>query len=180
MPPHPQAQDIASHVAYEIDMFFRTIERLARDLGKDVVEDNRRIETALLHARVIYDFLFTPPRPDLPDVSARHFFDDPSEWEGMPDTLCPYLKARREQLNRSVPHLSYDRLKYEKSKDWDLRTVATELKGAWESFLAALPPGRQRWLTLTRPPDMTPHPPFTDVSPTTATTITDVRTICPL
>ena len=176
---HPQAQVIASHVAYEIEMFFRTIDRLEHDLGKDVVEDNQRIEAALLHARVIYDFLFVLPRSGSPDVSARHFFDDPSMWEPKVTEHCPYLAERRERLNRSVPHLSYDRLNYEKDKDWDLHAAATELKGAWECFLAALPAERQQWFTVIRPPEATRSLPFTSVVLQHETAITDVRTIWP-
>lgn len=176
---HPQAQAIASHVAYEIEMFFRTIERLEQDVGRDVFEDNVRIEGALLHARVIYDFSFVLPRPNSPDVSARHFFDDPSLWEPNVADHCPYLTARRQRLNRSVPHLSYDRLEYEADEDWDLHAAATELKGAWEYFLAALPAERRQWFTFTRPPEVTRHVPFTSLVPRHETAITDVRTIWP-
>lgn len=179
MPPHPQAQQIATHIAYEVEMLFRTIDRLERDRGKDVVEDNRRIEAVLLHARVIYDFLFTDPRPSKPDVSAKHFFDSPKQWTGDPATLCPYLTAERERLNRSVPHLSYDRLQYEKSKSWDLHSVGSELKLAWEQFLAHLPAARRGWLTITRPPDPMPYPPFTDMLPRGSSCVTSVNTICP-
>lgn len=179
MPPHPQAQQIATHVAYEVEMFFRTIERLERDRGKDVIEDNRRIEAALLHSRVIYDFLFTEPRPNKPDVSAKHFFDSPNQWAVDAKTLCPYLTAERERLNRSVPHLSYDRLQYDKNKDWDLHLVGTELKVAWDQFLAALPGDRRQWLTLTRPPDPTQYLPFTDMLPRSTSCVTSVNTICP-
>jgi hypothetical protein len=176
---HPQAQPIASHVAYEIEMFFSTIDRLGRDLGRDVVEDNRRIEAVLLHARVIYDFLFVLPRSGFPDVSARHFFDDPSMWEPKVTEHCPYLAERRERLNRSLPHLSYDRLKYDEDKRWDLHATATELKGAWECFFAALPAERRQWFTFTRPPETPRSASFTSVWPQHETALTDVRTMWP-
>lgn len=180
MPIHQQAQQIAPHVAYEVESFFQSIERLERLRGQDVINDNHRIENALSHARVICDFLFAAPRGNCPDVSARHFFDNPSQWTAAPDNLCPYIKQHRERLNRSVPHLSYDRLQYEANKEWDLHTIASEIKNAWEFFLSALPSQRRQWFAPSTARQTGPYQPPANLCAKAESNITDVRTIRPM
>lgn len=116
LPIHHQAQNIARYVAYEVEMFFKTIDQLEHHQGQDDLDDNQRLENVLLHARVIYNFLFTTPHVSYPGVSARDFSDNPSHWFPGVDVHCPHLKQRRERLNRLVHHLSYDRIDYRQTR----------------------------------------------------------------
>ena len=176
---HPNAQRIANDVAYEVESFFQSLQRLERHLGADAVDDNQRLENVLLHARVIYDFLFVAPRNKHPDVSALHFFDNTGQWSGNPNTLCPYLTQRRERLNRSVPHLSYDRIAFESNKAWDLHTVATEIKNAWEFFLKQLAPARRQWFAPSTPPRTNQYQPPANLCAKSESQITHIQPIRP-
>jgi len=175
MPVHCQAQQIAPHVAYEVESFFKAIQGLETTGAGDATEMNQRIETALMHARVVYEFLFVPARPNCPDVSARDFFDHPSQWTAERKALCPYLTERKERLNRSVPHLSYDRLKYEQDEEWDLRKVATEIADGWESFLNQLPDERRSWFAPRAGSLTASYRPAANLCARTDSSVTDVR-----
>src|SRR5262249_33933657 len=98
-----------------------------------------------LHARSLYDFFFVPPRKNSPDVSIQQFFEDGQAWRPEPAQLCPYLQRERERLNPSIQHLSYDRLDYEPNKEWNVRTIVTEITTIGSEFLGKLPPERRAW-----------------------------------
>ena len=180
MPVHQQAQQIAHHVAYEVELFFRSVERFEQSSGQDVISDNQCLEDALTHARVIYEFLFRPPRRNCPDVRARHFFDTPSQWTLSSGDLCPYMMKHLERLNRSVLHLSYDRLQYEPNKKWDLHTITNEIKDSWKFFLEKLPPERRQWFAPSGAPQTGPYSPQTNLCAKTESIIADQRAIRPI
>lgn len=145
---HPRASQIASCVAYELEMLFWSMRRL--NAGPSHYFDrNVYLESALLHTRVLREFLFKKRNLNFPqDVRAVDFFDDDSEWSKDFAGICPYLSSEEERLDRALAHLSYDRIGYETNKSWDVRRVWSEIYGAWQSFFKALPPDRQTWFTL--------------------------------
>ena len=116
---HPLACQIASCVAYELEMVFWSIRRLT--VGSPHRFDrNVYLETALLHTRVLREFLFGKRNPKYPeDVRAVDFFDDGNEWSPSIDCTCPYLLRETERLDRALAHLSYSRIGYESNKNWE-------------------------------------------------------------
>jgi hypothetical protein len=141
---HEKAHQIASHVAYELGQLLED----ARELQAS--EKNSTLESFLMHARNLYDFFFVAPRPKMPDVSVQQFFDDGETWK--PDAIryCPYLTRERERLNRSIHHLSYDRLNFESKKQWEISTIVSDVTAVWNEFLTRLSPERRGWFSTTQ------------------------------
>jgi hypothetical protein len=119
-----KAEEIAPHVVYEFERLIedaRNLITLAGTIvssgpalpgaGGDKESTNRALESLLLHARNVYDFFFVAPRKGFPDVSVQQYLEHGQAWTPDPAVLCPYLLGQQQRLNRSVPHLSYDRLK---------------------------------------------------------------------
>ncbi|MCE5267231.1 MAG: hypothetical protein LLG00_05040 [Planctomycetaceae bacterium] len=146
---HQDAKKIAWHVAYEVWMFSASVDALneTRQNGSRATR-NAHLEAILLHARVIHEFMFTKVNPKYPDdVRAANFLDDPAGWPPDQTKLCPFLATNLERLNRSLHHISFDRLKFRRNL-WDYETVASEIRAVWKYFLTSLPADRKRWLEL--------------------------------
>lgn len=116
--------------------------------GQDEVRD-ATVEVTLLHARELRDFL-SRERKDLKgfektDIVAGDFFDSPGEWVlHQISSVSP--APERERLNRSLAHLSYDRVEYDTTgKEWPFREIFAEVTAAWVAFLDALPDDRKKW-----------------------------------
>src|SRR5258708_36815418 len=92
-----QLQEMSyEHVSYEIQMFVFMAQKMRRG-GLETAENNAALETFLLHARCLLDFLYPPETPRKDDVLADDFFDDPSTLRrALPPSLpmSTYLKAR--------------------------------------------------------------------------------------
>jgi hypothetical protein len=158
MPLHANAEQMASHVAYEVVRLHEDALDLQRRVGTvvssgpqlqgvaiDQAPVNRSLESFLLHVRNIYDVFFVLPRKNTPDVSFDHFLDAGHGWAPDPARLCPYLHSQRERLNRSIQHLSFDRIGYEPQKNWNIGTIVSEIDAVWEEFLRYLPAARRCW-----------------------------------
>ena len=142
-------QRVASKVYYELSMFIETCKRLyeiSRQDSQDQFLTNVYLQSFLIHSRNLRDFL-TRSRNDrgvhTDDVLAVDFFSGSEKWS--PPDVPPYLKENRIRLNRSLAHLSYDRLVFHSDKDWAIHTVREEIKGLWENFFAALTEEKQAW-----------------------------------
>jgi hypothetical protein len=152
--------DIVPKVSYERTMLEYAYLKLVRFTGQaqldqlsptplspdSVYDFNAWLECFLLHARNLYDFFIEDPRwPD--DVSALHFFDNPAVWQQARVNLCPYICKEKSRLQGLLAHLTYRRLDYEQAqqKNWDCGQMLSEMNEAWQEFISALPPDRQRW-----------------------------------
>ena len=141
---HPQAEIIAPKVKYEWDMFRWMASRIQNEYQSSPQENrNLLMEDFLLHARVLRDFFVATPKQD--DVSATHFFDDPSLWQQTAKELCSYLRANRVRLNKKLAHLTYSRLT--EDEKWDFEAIRKEIFVAWESFLSNLPESAKSWFS---------------------------------
>lgn len=132
------------------------------------------LENFLLHARVLRDFFQDRNReqqkltdrykksPDAlrgalkrleDDLFASDFMDDEFRFMDNEDPL-EFLRTGelRTRLNKALAHLSFDRIEYEKDKDWDIQRVFDGLSDAWEQFWNLLPAECRSWF-ISRIPD---------------------------
>lgn len=144
MPLNLQAEAIAPYVAYEYVMFLKGIEHLDKYDGRDSYHSSVVLESILTHARNVRDFLFTRRRWPT-DVIAQDFFDNEGDWIVNVEALCAYMTAQKARLDRSLAHVSYDRLDFELDKDWNLAALASELQPVWKQFLGKLSDERRNW-----------------------------------
>ena len=148
MPIHDKAEDVATYVRYERQMFDLPFKGIKQGLPNQF-QKNIYLESFLVHTRNLRDFLFSPPRGD--DVSATHFFEPPdAEWDESVKDWCPYLDANKSRLNKSLAHLSYERIGYEPYKGWDCGVIHTEMTAAWNEFWSRLTAEKQEWFTRDR------------------------------
>jgi hypothetical protein len=139
---HPQAQAIAAKIQYALNMLQYCSTRIQNEWADaDDCLRNLLLEDFLLHARILRDFFVGSPRED--DVSAAHFFDDPSYWLAISASFCPYLKQHKTRLDKYLAHLTYSRLN--EDKNWDLNVIHSEIAHAGQQFYSLLPPERQAW-----------------------------------
>ena len=142
---HSQAREVAPRVAYEVWMI-REARRLHRE-ASDRPMKNSLLESFLLHARNLHDF-FSRSRADLKgqhatDVIAEDFFDDVAQWKR---PTMPFLDEHRQRIHRSIAHLTYHRVAYEKNKRiWKLDTILMEIDGVWTAFVENIPVERRAW-----------------------------------
>ncbi len=134
-------------VLYEVWMLRQCIRM---ELPNDRVRRNLWYEGLALHTRVLRDFFFLklnkkgrPTARDdddkLGDVLASHFFSDPTAWRYTSQDWTRYLVQNENRLDRSLAHLSYQRIEFEeKDKDWSRRDLEREIGGKWFEFLAKL------------------------------------------
>ena len=139
-------EKIAPRVWYEWATFNNSFKRVLeskKERDQDAV--NAYLESFLIHARNLRDFL-TRSRDDKGvkpnDVLAEDFFD--SDGWSCPDEP-PYLKENRIRLNRSLAHLTYDRIQYQSNKGWNPQKIFHEVKELWTFFLSKLPPEKREW-----------------------------------
>jgi hypothetical protein len=150
----PEMMEAAKLVRYEWDQFSWAVglwsdggsRQRQPGTGHDA-EMNGAIELLLLHCRVLRDF-FVNIRVKLSkkyqdDILAEDFFDDPHRWTRPP---LPLLADPEKRLDKTLAHLTYSRTKYHgPGKGWSIDLIVAEMKLAWSSFLATLPPERRLW-----------------------------------
>jgi len=103
------------------------------------------LESFLLHARVMRDFLWKEKRHK-DDALAADFFDDERSWKR--PRLGGRLSADRIRLNKALAHLTYARTQPGESVDeWCIDQIKFELDKGWRAFLESLPEDRRCWFT---------------------------------
>lgn len=132
-------------VLYELWML-RECAHMPRPTAR--VSQNLWYEGLALHARVLRDFFFTKThqkgkdkgkratRAD--DIVAVDYFATESSWPYTSNDLPPYLEQNKERMDRALAHLSFERLKYEKSKDWSANLLLSEIGAKWFEFMEKL------------------------------------------
>ena len=103
-------------------------------------------EGVVLHARVLRDFFYRKLNkdgiliePKLDDILAIHYFAQNSSWPYTYADMSQYLKDTKIRMDRTLAHLSYDRLKYVgKEKAWDTRSIRKDIGDRWFEFFGKL------------------------------------------
>ena len=103
------------------------------------------LESFLLHARNIRDFLCNDGSRHPDDVFASQFVQSSDTWKKNRPPLGSYLAQNRDRLNKMLAHISDDRLGYMAAPKWQVATIFNELIAIWRAFVAALPPERSDW-----------------------------------
>lgn len=141
-----QLQKIAfEHISYEIEMFEYAGDQLLKgDLSTG--DKNAMLETFLLHARCLYDFLYPPKELRIDDVLADDFFDNPDKLRSkIPPKLSisSYLKSR---TGKEIAHLTYGRLNVTpEEKQWRVDEVHNQIGEAMVIFFETLTDEKRAW-----------------------------------
>ena len=127
-------------VSYEMDMLTTTSNKLAFAGQTDEVVYYALVESFVLHARVLIDFLY-PDNPKNDHIIAGDFFSSVAEWEKKRPDIPEILKETRVRAHKQAAHLSYDRLsKYTgPEKVWAHIEIANEIIKVFNVFVKSEP-----------------------------------------
>jgi hypothetical protein len=170
------SQEVAQVVAYEIAAFDRLSGRLKLSCKEsksfipeeitlvgtghsdaDEWELSTEIESLLVHTRVLREFFYyywnfkeqnyrREERRYPDDVIAQDFIGD---WIACCPTIGPYLSKHKDRLDKSLAHLSTERVEYkQKEKRWEIETIQGELHRAIDRFKERLPAHMADWFVL--------------------------------
>ncbi len=139
---HKKAKEVAPDVQYEFDMLEWAYKKLSSDALNTTNKRNAYGECFLIHARNLIDFFVPPCRRRDDDVFASHFFDEPEKWEEHESDLCQYARKERDDINKTLAHLTYRRIS---EKNWNEERISNGLETAKSKFLGLLAPEQRRW-----------------------------------
>src|SRR2546428_11414548 len=117
---------------YEVWMLKRTAEIL--NVNKPNLADetsrvihNALLESSMIHARSLIDFLYDE-NPSDSDVVANDFFDDPSDYRSARDPMTDLLRTVPHRVGKEIAHLTYDRLgKAPEQRTWPAMQIAVDI-----------------------------------------------------
>src|SRR5437763_63202 len=136
------------HISYEIQMFVQSYKKL-RHGNLDQYENNSTLETFLIHARCLLDFLYPPKNFKPDDVLADDFFINQNTLrDALPVSLSisAYLKRR---AGKEIVHLTYNRLNLTpQQKQWQPTDIHDQLTSALAIFFEKLTEERKAWFSV--------------------------------
>lgn len=137
------------HLQYEVRMLFETmialqnLPRTDSPTPEQWCTNNALIESFLIHARALIDFLYTHPSPKKRDVLAKHFLEDPAKWKKEHYNLPPLLHEARERAHKEVAHLSYMRASIGlDDKKWPVGEIAERILSDLGEWMKLASPGK--------------------------------------
>lgn len=140
---------MAKHVVYEWDMLVAIGAKLLGPPAADPAEHNARVESFLLHARQIHDFLYRDDSSWPDHVLACDYVSD---WR----TRAPIasrpatLNGLRDRVGEIMAHLTLERIA---GQQWDCQAIGRDVLGVVRTFYAAV---QSTGLFPATPRDLTP------------------------
>ncbi len=139
---HERAQEVAPNIKYEFSMLEWSHNKVL-DCSENSQDKNGYLECFLLHSRNLVDFFIKPSNYHAnSDVIARNFFVDDSVWSSKESTLCKYIVSERDKINKTLAHLTFERIN---EKTWDVCRIWDDLSEAKSKFLSCLGSGQKPW-----------------------------------
>jgi hypothetical protein len=121
-----------SHVCYELRMLVGTHALLSRAV--EPIEHDAAVESFLLHARVLDDFLGCA-EPRKGDVVARHYVDT---WQ----PVHPLTPELRRSIDKRLAQLTEERVDKESIQ---ILSILAAVAAGFRRFLGTLPAEQQPW-----------------------------------
>jgi hypothetical protein len=129
-PSQKEREEALEAFKYELEMLRLAVARHLKEQGKqDKLVSNAMLECALLHTRNILDF-FTGKKSNKNDIIALHFVNKSPQ--------LPYIKSLRNNINKSLSHLTYTRVEVGKKYEWDLPKIRGEIEETYSEFFISL------------------------------------------
>lgn len=140
-----EVREVSKDLHYEITMFNTLATTLATGvLGEGTILNSAALESFLMHARNLLEFLFFGPKrrdrwPDL--VIAEDFLYRPDEWPTERGEMDPALTDLWDRTGQELMHLTYGRLAVQ-DKRWYFLELAAAMNAVLERFIALVPTNR--------------------------------------
>ncbi len=121
---------------YERDMLRATAMALASGIIENSLALNALLESFLIHARLLIEFLYGPHKRD--DLRPGDWLD-PDAWGRTCGEESRLLKGTYEDANKYLAHLTATRLNQEK-KTWDYPAILREIETLLDRFFQQMQP----------------------------------------
>jgi hypothetical protein len=132
-----QLRSAAGDLYYEWDMFCSLSREIGRIAPVQTKMEKALLEAFLIHARNLYDFLYTH-KGKKHDVLAQQFFPSPDVWFKTRGKVSAATRNDRNRMDKKLAHLSYTRQTDEAG--WRCDRITDELRAGMERFLATVSP----------------------------------------
>jgi len=137
MKPH-DLKSISEHISYEVQMFELAADKIKKS-SLDTLETNVYLESFLVHARCLVDFLYQDEETQPDDVLAIHFFDNPKQFQNDRPVIRELIKFLKSRTGKEIAHLTYKRVGLTpEMKSWNLVEIKDELNKALVVFFDRL------------------------------------------
>ena len=121
---------------YEVWMLWSLANILAiNNQGKGVIH-NALLESFLMHARILIEFLYKN-QPYKDTVRASQYFTSDSPWKSIRPQKTDLLKETEEDAHKYLAHLTYTRL--QRKRKWPYIKIANDIKSVLQVFYENLP-----------------------------------------
>ena len=122
------------HLLYERNMLLSLANGISSGIAGNSIINNALIESFAIHVRNLIDF-FWSDKPKNDHVIAEDFFEDKNDWFTKRPQLSSLLKNSRIRSHKEIAHLSYDRLRVQKSeKNWQVNEIVKDIEKAFKIF----------------------------------------------
>lgn len=121
---------------YEVWMLWSLANILATDnQGKGVIH-NALLESFLIHARILIEFLYKN-QPYKDTVRASQYFTSDSPWKSIRPQKTELLEKTEKDAHKQLAHLTYTRL--QGKRQWPYVKIANDIKAVLQVFYENLP-----------------------------------------
>jgi hypothetical protein len=131
-----QLHDVRNHVCCELE----TLQSLARLLGapsnENVVIQKMQIESFLIHASLLIEFLYNDKRK-AQDIRAIDFFNSPKQWKDLRPDKSRLLALVTPAANKHLETPSSKGL--QKIMEWPFKSIANSIERVMTIFLDNIP-----------------------------------------
>ncbi|MBN1361919.1 MAG: hypothetical protein JW993_15085 [Sedimentisphaerales bacterium] len=120
---------------YELLMLDATARALSPRTTHEPHVGNAILESFLVHARNLIDFLYLP-KGGADDILAGDFFEKHDDWRRLRPKESAALKVAKKKMNKLLAHLTYSRLKTgETDSKWDIMGLRSEIVSRMAVFV---------------------------------------------
>jgi len=121
---------------YEVWMLWSLANILATDNQDKGVIHNALLESFLIHARILIEFLYKN-QPYKDTVRASQYFTSDSPWKSIRPPKTELLEKTEKDAHKYLAHLTYTRL--QRKRKWPCIKIANDIKAVLQVFYENLP-----------------------------------------
>ena len=124
------------HLKYEVWMLWSLAHILAADNQGQGVIHNALLESFLIHARILTEFLYRN-KPLQDTILASQYFPSANNWESIRPPKTELLKETEKDAHKQLAHLTYTRL--QGKTQWPYIKTANDIEAVLQVFRENLP-----------------------------------------
>jgi hypothetical protein len=134
--PSNQLNKARKHVCYELETLLELAQLLSTPSQENVVIQKMQLESFLIHASLLIEFLYNDKRK-AQDIRARDFFNAPKQWKALRPDISRLLALVVPAANKHLENPSHKGL--QKILEWPFKSIANSIERVMTIFLDNIP-----------------------------------------